>query len=149
MTKENLTFDSFLGKVIVEIKSCKVESSDMTFVFSDGTSLRCYHEQECCECVEIVDICGDIDDLLGSPLTQCEEVTNTDQPTEVVETSSCEKSLKGYDLTVDDDEEWTFYKFATIKGSVTIRWYGSSNGYYSVSVTCTYTDAQNKTHDVG
>ena len=148
MTKENLTFDSFLGKVIVEIKSCKIESSNMTFIFSDGTSLNFYHSQECCECVEIVDICGDIDDLLGNPLTQCEEVTNADQPTEVVETSKLQKSLKGYDLSVDDDEEWTFYKFATIKGSVTIRWYGSSNGYYSVSVSCTYTDAQKKKHDV-
>lgn len=74
------------------------------------------HQQACCESVYIEDVVGDINDILNSPILRAEERTDDGRG----EASAT---------------QWTFYELATIKGSVTIRWYGMSNGYYSVSVT--------------
>ena len=88
---------------------------------ADGTLVRLYHEQDCCEHVTIEDIAGDLDDLVGAPLLVAEVVSSRDD------------SLPAKDK-YDESWTWTFYKFATVKGAVTIRWYGTSNGYYSESV---------------
>lgn len=76
------------------------------------------HFQDCCECVQIEDITGDIQDLVGHPLLLAEEVSSEDEPAPAN----------------PDSYTWTFYKFATIKGYVDVRWLGESNGYYSESV---------------
>lgn len=56
------------------------------------------------------------------PLAMAEEVSSTSGP-------------EGWQADeYEDSYTWTFYKLATVKGYVTIRWYGSSNGYYSESV---------------
>jgi hypothetical protein len=73
--------------------------------------------------VSIEDICGDLQDLVGSTITQAEESMSDENP----------EGLKVPEY--QDSFTWTFYRFATAKGSVVIRWYGESNGYYSESVS--------------
>ena len=109
-----------LGKTIVKFDAFEIGSSSVTIHCDDGTIFDMYHEQDCCEYVSIEDICGDIQNLIGSPLVVAQEVSN-------------ENDL-GPKSEWDDSYTWTFYKFATIKGYVDVRWYGSSNGYYSESV---------------
>jgi hypothetical protein len=71
-----------------------------------------YHQQDCCESVYIESIEGELPHLINAAIVMAEEVIDGG----------------------DEGETWTFYKFGTIKGYVTIRWVGSSNGYYSESV---------------
>jgi len=90
------------------------------FVATNGEEYHMTHYQDCCESVDIEDICGDLSDLVGVPLLQAEEATHSGP---------------------DTDSTWTFYKFATIKGVVTVRWYGQSNGYYSETADFVKVDA--------
>lgn len=101
-------FDILVGQTITEI----LQTHDtLTFKVSDGTQYQLYHEDCCCESVYIEDIIGDLNDLIGEPITMADESSN-----------------------FDESATWTFYKLATVKGYVTIRWLGTSNGYYSESV---------------
>src|SRR5690606_21952015 len=105
--------NELLGKTLVSIEN--INGIELVFC-TENETYQMYHQQDCCESVYIEDIIGDIDDLLNQPITMAEEVS--------------ERGDDGYGT-----HTWTFYKLATVKGYVTIRWYGSSNGYYSESVS--------------
>lgn len=116
----NAKFSDLRGKILVKIE----ENRDtIRFITHNGEVYVSYHDQDCCEKVRVEDIVGDLDDLLNTPITLAEEVTG-DTPADV-DTKK---------LYLDDSYTWTFYKLATINGSVTIRWLGTSNGYYSERV---------------
>lgn len=112
---KDLDINILVGKTIVSIEGMEKDSDRIIIRCSDGEDYIMYHEQECCESVCVTDVCGDVQDLIGSKILKAECSTN--------ESDNCEESFT-----------WTFYKFATIKGSVDLRWYGESNGYYSESV---------------
>lgn len=112
-------FSELVGKTLTRIE--QKEKEELIFYCADGNIFQMFHYQNCCEDVEIEDICGSLDDLINTPILLAEESTSQEPP------EGCQKQ--------DDDNEWTFYKIATVKGDVTIRWYGSGNGYYSLSVS--------------
>lgn len=111
-----------IGKTLVSVENQGDE--EIVFTADDGKKWKLYHDQDCCESVRVEDVIGNLSDLVGSPVLMAEEVDNEDTPP--VDPADAEESYT-----------WTFYKFATIKGYVTIRFYGTSNGYYSESVDFT------------
>jgi hypothetical protein len=113
-------FEDLKGKVLREVT---VEDYEIRFVTVDGDVYRMFHYQDCCESVYVESVVGDVEDLIGEPILVAEEVTSHDNP-EDADVSEYQESFT-----------WTFYKLATRKGYVDIRWYGESNGYYSEQVS--------------
>ena len=111
-------FSSLLGKTLISVTVDK-DNDSITFTTSNNEVFKLEHTQDCCESVYIESITGDIEDLLGTPILSAEEVSNDNH--------------NDYEYT-EESKTWTFYKLATIKGYVDIRFCGTSNGYYSESV---------------
>jgi len=111
----NIGFSDLLGKSIIRIFQVRDEA--IVICTSDGFIYFLHNIQDCCESVYIDDICGELENSTGL-VVLAEEVTNLDP--------KLDKSF--------DSATWTFYKLNTVKDSVTIRFLGESNGYYSESV---------------
>lgn len=113
-----MVFEDLKGKILTRVTG-SVGDDRMSFVCDDDTVFELYHNQDCCESVQIEDICGDLSDLVGEVLT-AEEVSNYDngKPSDHAESYT-----------------WTFYRIGTARGLVTLRWLGESNGYYSEGVS--------------
>ena len=110
-------FDAMIGVTMASVKGEQYDAA-LIFVAEDGRRFEFFHHHDCCEVVQIEKVIGDLSDLVGSPLVLAEEVDNKDAP--VLEKESY---------------TWTFYRFGTAKGYVTVRFLGESNGYYGEGVS--------------
>lgn len=116
-----MNIEELIGKTIISIVGMEEGSGEIVFTTLGGKRYRMYHEQDCCESVTIDDVCGDVMDLIDSPLILAEERTSEENPPDA-------------NIEYQESFTWTFYHFVTIKGYLDLRWYGESNGYYSESV---------------
>ena len=99
------------GLVGATIDDVLCDDESFVILLGSGRILEFYHCQDCCETVTLNDVEGDLNDLRGGVCNHAEVISQG-----------------------DDELLWTFYRFGTEKGSVTLRWVGESNGYYSVEV---------------
>ena len=111
-----MSIEALQGKTIVSVTGAEDGSDTIVFICSDRTRVMLDHYQDCCESVTVADVTGDVSDLIGQTILMAEEVT---------EDASTGEYSSG---------TWTFYKLRSHGGDVTIRWLGTSNGYYSERV---------------
>lgn len=107
-----------IGETVTKIEGLEEGKYEEEIVFhtEDGQRVKMFHDQDCCEAVYLADVSGDYNEILNSPILEFNESSNSDDPPE-----------EG----ADESYTWTYYLIRTAKGSIRMRWFGSSNGYYS------------------
>lgn len=114
MGRELFKFENLKSVTITVVEFSKGETRDL-LVLKDknGNRYEMYHDQDCCENVWLEDQCGSWNDILNTPILSAHVIESEQE-------RGC---------------TWTFYTLVTIYGSMTLRWIGESNGYYSESVS--------------
>lgn len=117
---EEINVNLLVGKTISAINK---HDDSIVFICSNGDTFEAYHMQDCCEKVSIYDVSGDLQSLVGETITFAREnKISQEWPHDVPKPEYLESFT------------WTTHTFKTAKNTVTVRWLGESNGYYSESV---------------
>ena len=124
----HIPFSELVGKTLVTAE-VNGSNDEILFVTTEGEKYKLLHFQDCCEAVEIEDIDGELEDLIGSPILVAEEVSDKE-----IDVHRLLFPAQFQREECSESHTWTFYKIDTAKGGVFIRWFGASNGYYSESV---------------
>jgi hypothetical protein len=114
--KQEAEFEELKGKIIRQIEIIG-DYAGLRFICDDGIGYQLVHYRNCCEYARFVDICGELEWLLNTPVLMAEQVDGE----------------HGYQEW--EHYTWTFYKLATKRGYVTLSFLGNSNGYYNEEAT--------------
>lgn len=109
-TQEEVYFSELIGKKVISVEIV----DDCIYFYTNYGNYVIIPDDNYGTYVSIDDICGELYDLIGETIIDAIEVCNHDNP-----------------LYGDESFTWTFYHISTLKTHITIRFYGTSNGYYS------------------
>ena len=115
--RRHVEFSDLVGEVLDSVDIDKGENQILLTTRS-GRRFMVYHEQDCCEKVQIVDQDGNFDNLIGKPIIEARDFA--------VDTGESESDY--------DSQTTTTLVFRVDDQTVISRWIGDSNGYYSESV---------------
>lgn len=117
--KENAAIQSLVGETIILIEGMDFGSDCVSIHTASGKCFSFYHQEDCCETVDLNDYEADVETLCDGLIISAEIATNDewDEPGPTPESWT-----------------WTFYKIETTKGEIWMRWLGDSNGHYSEKV---------------
>ena len=105
------SLDDLFGRKVKSVTGCHKGSEYMEICFTDGLK-AIFEPANYMANVEIEDVNGDPQGMVGNLITLVEVISDLDSA----------------------NNTWTYYRFATLDGYIDIRWFGSSNGYYSEKV---------------
>jgi len=112
---------SLIGEVITRASLIKESGGDCVEIETDSSVYKMYHQRDCCEHVYLdYDSEQDLQHLVGQRVVNARLEHNTELP-----------PLED----VDVEYLWTFYIFELETDTVVLRWFGTSNGYYSMDVS--------------
>ena len=118
--KDKIEEQEDIGMLVGEVISNVDYSSDdeiLRIKTLSGREFMMYHQQDCCETVYLEDGLEELRDLMGEEVCGAREDISTSGDTD------------------EGTEKWTYYHIATKTQNCCLRWYGSSNGYYSEEVS--------------
>ena len=110
---DSVNVEALIG---LTLRRCVRDGNEIHLYANNGLTFSLGNPRD----AEIEDICGELVDLVGSPITMAEEESWDDDPS-------------------DDYSRlaWYYYKFATVKGYVTIR-FECTDGYYASYAQLTF-----------
>ena len=94
-------------------------NDNLLYIKTDKGTMRFYHAQQWSEQVWLEDGLEDLEKMIGEKVLHAEVIKNYDE------------------VPLDEDDDsytWTYYKISTLNHDCTLRFYGTSNGYYSEDV---------------
>lgn len=112
-------FFTLKGQIVRKIIAL---NGDSLKIVTDKYKYYLYHQQDCCEYVRLVDVIGDVDNILNEEIIFAEEDGGANDP-------------DWYSDNYNDSHTWTKFVLATKNANVEFWFLGESNGYYGESIS--------------